>query len=126
MSQVLNKTIDQEFTGLRSVLWPLHKHEFKKFWPMALMIFCLVFISTILRNLKDALIILAPGGGAENIAYLKIKMQRQLKPFLLVMFVPMEFDKLMYFDIMQQKPNVCNKYPILYLAIMTYHQNKVN
>ena len=60
-----------EFTGLRAILWPIHGYEVKKFLPMGLMMFCILFIYTILRDTKDAIIVNAPGSGAESLAYLK-------------------------------------------------------
>lgn len=60
-----------EFTGLRAALWPIHNYEMKKFLPMGLMMFCILFIYTVLRDTKDAIIVNAPGGGAELIPFLK-------------------------------------------------------
>lgn len=61
----------QEFTGLRKVFWPIHNYEIKKFLPMGLMMFCILFIYTILRDTKDALVVNAPGAGAESLSFLK-------------------------------------------------------
>ena len=36
-----------EFTGWRALLWPIHNHELKKFLPMGLMMFCILFIYTL-------------------------------------------------------------------------------
>ena len=44
----------------------------KKFVPMALMFFFINFNYTILRDTKDALIVTAPGSGAEAIPFLKV------------------------------------------------------
>lgn len=61
-----------EFTGLRGVLWPIHGFEMKKFLPMGLMMLCILFNYTVLRDTKDALVVLAPAGGAETISFLKL------------------------------------------------------
>ncbi|USO01552.1 MAG: NTP/NDP exchange transporter [Alphaproteobacteria bacterium] len=59
-----------EFGKLRSVLWPIHGHELKKFLPMGLILFCLLFNYTILRDLKDSIIVNASGAG--TIPFLKL------------------------------------------------------
>ena len=61
----------QEFTGLRAVFWPIHNFEIKKFLPMGLMMFCILFIYTVLRDTKDAIIVNAPGSGAESLSFIK-------------------------------------------------------
>ncbi len=61
-----------EFTGLRGLLWPIHNFELKKFLPMGFMMLCILFNYTILRDIKDVLVVLAPAGGAETISFLKL------------------------------------------------------
>lgn len=65
------KEAKSEFTGWRSIVWPIHNHELKKFLPMGLIMFCVLVIYTILRDTKDALVVTAPGSGAESLAFLK-------------------------------------------------------
>lgn len=60
-----------EFSGWRAILWPIHNHELKKFLPMGLMMFCILFIYTLLRDTKDAIIVNAPGSGAESLSFIK-------------------------------------------------------
>lgn len=60
-----------EFTGLRAILWPIHNFELKKFLPMGLMMFCILFVYTVLRDTKDAIIVNAPGAGAESLSFIK-------------------------------------------------------
>jgi len=60
------------FGRWRSFFWPIHTWELKKFIPMALMFFFINFNYTILRDTKDALIVTAPGSGAEAIPFLKL------------------------------------------------------
>ncbi|MCI0382683.1 MAG: NTP/NDP exchange transporter [Chlamydiae bacterium] len=61
-----------EFGKWRSLLWPVHAFELKKLIPMLLMFFFINFNYTILRDTKDALVVTAPGSGAEAIPFLKI------------------------------------------------------
>lgn len=61
-----------EFGKWRSLLWPIHHYELKKIIPMLLMFFFINFNYTILRDTKDALLITAPGSGAEAIPFLKV------------------------------------------------------
>ncbi|MDR1476445.1 MAG: NTP/NDP exchange transporter [Holosporales bacterium] len=64
---------DQEFKGLRSLIWPIHDFELKKFLPMGLMMLCILFIYTLVRDLKDTLMVsCATGGGAETLGFLKL------------------------------------------------------
>ncbi len=65
------KKPEQEFSGLRKLLWPIHSHEIKKFLPMGIMMFCILFIYTVLRDTKDAILVNAPGAGAESLAFAK-------------------------------------------------------
>lgn len=60
------------FTGFRSYLWPIHRHELKKFIPMLLMFFLISFNYNILRASKDALVITAPEAGAEVLPFIKV------------------------------------------------------
>jgi AAA family ATP:ADP antiporter len=58
-----------EFTGLRARLWPIHSHELKKFIPLGIIMFCLLFNYTVLRDTKDSLVVNSAGAGA--ITFLK-------------------------------------------------------
>ena len=63
---------EQEFGKIRSFLWPIHRFELKKIIPMLLLFFFISFNYSLLRNLKDALVINAAGSpGAQIIPYLK-------------------------------------------------------
>ncbi len=59
----------EEFVGLRKLLWPIHSFEMKKFIPLALIMFAVLFNYTILRDTKDTLVVNAAGAGA--ITFLK-------------------------------------------------------
>lgn len=61
-----------EFTGLRSYLWPIRRHELSKLLPMFAMLFLICFNYSILRNMKDALVVTAKNSGAEVIPFIKV------------------------------------------------------
>jgi ATP:ADP antiporter, AAA family len=67
----MSQVVDQEFSGWRKLLWPIHSAEVKKFLPMGIMMFCILFIYTLLRDTKDAILVNAPGAGAESLAFAK-------------------------------------------------------
>lgn len=58
-------------SGLRSFFFPIYGAEIKRFLPMALMMFFILFNYTILRNVKDTLVTNGPGADAEIISYIK-------------------------------------------------------
>lgn len=58
-----------DFSKLRAVFWPIHGYELKKFLPMGFMMFCALFNYTIVRDIKDALVVKA--AGAETISFIK-------------------------------------------------------
>lgn len=62
----------QELSKIRSALFPIQNWEMKKFLSMAGLIFFTIFNSTLMRIIKDALIISAPGSGAEVLPFLKL------------------------------------------------------
>ncbi len=65
-------TAQPEFGKIRAFLWPIHRDELKKFLPMGLIMFCILFIYTMLRDTKDTLVVTADGGGAAMIPFLKV------------------------------------------------------
>lgn len=68
-----DNTSTTEFSKLRTVLWPIHNFELKKFLPMGFMMLCILFIYTLVRDLKDTLVVShAIGGGAETLGFLKL------------------------------------------------------
>jgi AAA family ATP:ADP antiporter len=60
------------FGKIRSFLWPIHNYELKKFLPVLGLFFCIAFCYTVLRDVKDVLIMTAPKSGAEAIPFLKV------------------------------------------------------
>jgi len=59
----MSGTSEQEFGRWRSRLWPVHSYELKKLVPMLLMFFFILFNYTVLRDMKDTLVVTAAGGG---------------------------------------------------------------
>lgn len=72
MSGVTTEAKKAEFGKWRSFFWPIHNFELKKFIPMFFLLFFINFNYTILRDMKDTLIVTAPGSGAEAIPFLKV------------------------------------------------------
>ena len=62
----------ESFGKLRAFLWPIHKSELRRFVPMFLIFFLICFNYSILRTTKDALLVTAPGSGAEAIPFIKV------------------------------------------------------
>ncbi len=65
----MSQTKVKEFGKWRSLLWPIHGFELKKFLPMFFLFFFINFNYTILRDTKDTLIVTS--AGAETIPFLK-------------------------------------------------------
>lgn len=61
---------DADFGLVRSYVWPIHARELKKFLPMLVMMFIICFNYSILRNLKDSIVITS--SGAEIIPFIKM------------------------------------------------------
>lgn len=59
-----------QFGRLRSFLWPIHASELKMFLPLIAMLFLVCFNYSVLRNMKDSLVITA--SGAEVIPFIKL------------------------------------------------------
>lgn len=60
---------EPQFSKLRAAIWPIQGSEMKKFLPMGLIMFFILFNYTILRDTKDTLVVGA--SGAEAINFLK-------------------------------------------------------
>src|SRR3989344_816370 len=65
----MSQTQEKSFGKWRSLLWPIHGFELKKFLPMFFLFFFINFNYTILRDTKDTQIVTATG--AETIPFLK-------------------------------------------------------
>lgn len=62
----------QEFGRLRSFLWPVYRHEHRRFLPMLFTFFLICFNYNILRATKDSLVVTARASGAEAIPFIKV------------------------------------------------------
>ena len=62
----------QDFGWIRSLLWPVHRHELKKLIPMLLIFFFIGFNYNVLRTMKDTLVVTAKASGAEVIPFIKV------------------------------------------------------
>lgn len=61
-----------DFGKLRAFFWPIYSHEIKKILSMFTLFFLISFVYHILRCLKIAIVVKAPGSGAEIIPFLKV------------------------------------------------------
>lgn len=68
----MNKPSPSSFKLLQETLWPIKRHELKKFFPMLMMLFFICFDYSILRSLKDTLVVKGEGSGAEILPFLKV------------------------------------------------------
>jgi ATP:ADP antiporter, AAA family len=64
--------MSEQFSKLRSFLWPIYKSELRKFLPILIIFFLVGFNYSILRATKDALVVTAPSSGAEALPFLKV------------------------------------------------------
>jgi AAA family ATP:ADP antiporter len=72
MNQSKDPVQKSEFEGWWAIFWPIHSFEVKKFLPMGLMMFFILFNYTVLRDTKDALVVTAPGSAAEALPFIKL------------------------------------------------------
>lgn len=63
---------DQNFGPFRSIFWPIRRNEVKKIIPMMIMLFLICLSYSILRNVKDAVVVTAKSSGAEVIPFIKV------------------------------------------------------
>jgi AAA family ATP:ADP antiporter len=63
---------ESQFGKWRSLFWPIHRWELKKFLPMFFMFFLISFNYNALRACKDSLVVTAPKSGAEAIPFIKV------------------------------------------------------
>lgn len=62
----------KSFGFFRSLFWPVHRSESKKIISMLILFFLLCICYSILRNVKDTVILTAKASGAEVIPFLKV------------------------------------------------------
>lgn len=66
----MSKSLAKEFGLVRSFIWPIYRHEARKVIPMLLMLFLICFNYSILRCMKDTVVVTA--SGAEVIPFIKV------------------------------------------------------
>ncbi|WP_213318728.1 Npt1/Npt2 family nucleotide transporter [Chlamydiifrater volucris] len=62
----------KDFSRLRAYFWPVYRSELHKFLPLFLLAFFVGFNYSLLKNMKDALMVAAAGAGAEVIPFIKV------------------------------------------------------
>lgn len=74
MSQTINNPIEKKgfLSKVREMFFPIYGAEIIRFLPMAIMMFFILFNYTVLRNVKDALVINGKGAEGEIISYIKL------------------------------------------------------
>jgi AAA family ATP:ADP antiporter len=60
----VTQSVDVEFGWFRSFFWPIHRHEMKKLIPMVLMLFLICLNYSILRPIKDTVVVNTSGAKA--------------------------------------------------------------
>ena len=68
----MQPTEKEQFSPLRTFLWPVHRFELKKLLPMLALFFLISLDYSMLRTMKDALLVTAKGSGAEVIPFIKV------------------------------------------------------
>lgn len=63
---------DPAFGKVRSLVWPIYNHELKKLVPMWLMMFFIGFNYSVLRCMKESMLV--PAAGAEVLPFVKVWM----------------------------------------------------
>lgn len=63
---------EEKFSLLRSIAWPVHRSEVKQVLSMLLLFGFLCICYSILRNIKDTVILTANASGAEVIPFIKV------------------------------------------------------
>lgn len=63
---------EASFGRLRRMFWPIHRNENRMLIPMFLMLLLICLNHSILRNMKDALVVTARSSGAEVIPFIKV------------------------------------------------------
>jgi AAA family ATP:ADP antiporter len=91
-----------EFGKIRGALFPIHGHELKKFLPMGIMMFFILFNYTILRDTKDALLGNAPNSSTEAFNFVKLGIVMPLAVIFVVIYAKLAniFSRYMLFNIM--------------------------
>merc|ERR1712110_1224197 len=91
-----------EFGKIRGALFPIHNHELKKFLPMGIMMFFILFNYTILRDTKDALLGTAPNSSTEAFNFVKLGIVMPMAVLFVVIYAKLAniFSRYNLFNIM--------------------------
>lgn len=84
MSQHVASGTEKSFGPIRSCLWPIYANEVRKLVPMILMVFLICFNYSILRNMKDTVVVTA--SGAEVIPFIKVWVMFPMAVILTIVF----------------------------------------
>merc|ERR1711862_605715 len=102
--KIMSKTTapKEEFGKIRGALFPIHSHELKKFLPMGIMMFFILFNYTILRDTKDALLGTAPNSSTEAFNFVKLGIVMPLAVLFVVLYAKLAniFSRYQLFNIM--------------------------
>lgn len=82
----MNSTSSAVFGSFRTFFWPIHRSELKKFLPMLFIISLLIFDYSILRNLKDSLVVTSQSSGAAVIPFIKVWVLLPMAVLLTIVF----------------------------------------
>jgi len=90
------------FGKIRAAVFPIHGHELKKFLPMGIMMFFILFNYTILRDTKDALLGTAPNSSTEAFNFVKLGIVMPLAVLFVVIYAKLAniFSRYHLFNIM--------------------------
>jgi len=81
----MEKSQNSNFVSdLRRIFWPIEWHENKKFLPMAAMMFCILFDYSVLRSIKDGLVVTSIG--PEAISFLKTYVVLPLAVVMMIVY----------------------------------------
>ena len=97
--------MQKNHSNLRHLFWPIYGKEHRIYIPMALMVGLILFNYTILRNIKDSLVVTATGS-SEIITFLK---------FCVVL--PSSF---LFFIIYNKMSNCLNKQKLFYYTLIPF------
>ena len=84
MSKVSNSSPEKAFGPIRSCFWPVHRYEARKLVPMFIIVFLICFNYSILRNMKDTVVVTA--SGAEVIPFIKVWVMFPMAVLLTLLF----------------------------------------
>ncbi len=84
---------------LRTIFWPIHNHELRKFIPMCGLMFCVLFNQNILRILKDSILISEIS--AEVVSFTKVYCVTPAAALFVIVYAKMlnhfSFEKIYYY-----------------------------